>query len=62
LRGWVRIELARPQRRGLPTRLWIRSHGCEVEIGGCLNEAERCRLAEDLRRWVHPVPTPLTAT
>jgi len=61
LRGWVRIELARPPRRGYPSRLWIRSHGREVEIGGCLNESERCRLAEDLRRWVRPAPVPLAA-
>lgn len=60
-RGWVLIELLRPLRRGYPTRLFIRSHGREVEIGGCLVEAERCRLAEDLRRWVRPTPVPLPA-
>lgn len=60
-RGWVRIELSRPLHRGYPTRLMLRSHGQEVEVGGCLNESERCRLAEDLRRWVQLAPVPLPA-
>jgi len=60
-RGWVRVELTRPSRRGHPTRLVLRSHGKEVEVGGCLNESERCRLAEDLRRWVQPASVPLKA-
>lgn len=60
-RGWVRIDLIRPQYRGYPTRLLLRSHGHEMEIGGCLNESERRRLAEDLRRWVRPAPMPLPA-
>ena len=60
-RGWVRIELTRPQRRGYPTRLVLRSHGHEVEVGGCLNESERRRLADDLRRWVQLAPVPLPA-
>lgn len=60
-RSWVRIELIRPQHRGYPTRLLLRSHGREMEIGGCLNESERRRLAEDLRRWIRPAPVPLPA-
>lgn len=60
-RGWVQVELARPLHKGYPTRLLLRSHGREVEVGGCLNEAERCRLAEDLRRWVSLAPMPLPA-
>lgn len=60
-RSWVRIELTRPQHRGYPTRLLLRSHGREMEIGSCLNESERCRLAEDLRRWVCLAPVPLPA-
>ena len=60
-RNWAQVELARPEHRGYPSRLLIRSHGREVEVGGCLNEAERLQLAEDLRRWVNPVPMPRSA-
>ena len=60
-RGWVRVILARPQWHGYPTRLLIRCHGREVEVGGCLNEDERNRLAEDLRRWLSLAPVPLPA-
>lgn len=60
-RGWTRIELACPLRRGYPSRLLIRGQGREVEIGGCLNESERSRLAEHLRRWITPAPVPLKA-
>lgn len=60
-RNWARIELIRPRHRGYPTRLLLRSHGREMEIGGCLNESERRRLAEDLRRWIRPAPVPLPA-
>ncbi|MFN2308284.1 MAG: DUF2244 domain-containing protein [Gammaproteobacteria bacterium] len=58
-RGWARIELARPLRRGYPSRLLIRCHGHAVEVGGCLNEAERNRLADHLQRWIPLAPTPL---
>ena len=60
-RDWAKVELTRPVHRGYPSRLLIRSHGREVEVGGCLNELERRRLAEDLRRWVNPVQVPLSA-
>lgn len=60
-RGWVRVELARPLRRGHPSRLLLRAHGRAVEVGGCLNEDERDLLAQDLRRWVAPAPLPLPA-
>ena len=60
-RGWARVILARPQRRGYPSRLLIRCHGREVEVGDCLNEDERHRLAEDLRRWLSQAPVPLPA-
>lgn len=60
-RGWARIELACPMRRGYPSRLLIRCQGREVEIGGCLNEAERSRLADYLRRWISPTPVPLAS-
>lgn len=51
-RGWAQVELTPPPLRGYPTRLLIRSHGRAIEVGHCLNETERSRLAEDLRRWI----------
>jgi uncharacterized membrane protein len=60
-RGWARIELAGPLQRGYPSRLLIRCQGREVEIGGCLNDSERSRLAAHLRRWIAPAPASLAA-
>ncbi len=60
-RGWVRVSLARPRQYGYPTRLMIGCHGREVEIGDCLNEDERHKLAENLRHWLSLTPVPLVA-
>ncbi|BAZ92439.1 integral membrane protein [Thiohalobacter thiocyanaticus] len=57
-RGWARVELARAARPGYPSRLLIRSHGQAQEVGHCLNDQERDRLATDLRDWIHPGPAP----
>jgi uncharacterized membrane protein len=48
-RSWARVILAQAKTRGYPSRLLIRSHGREVEIGACLIEEERQRLAAALR-------------
>lgn len=48
-RAWAQIRLLPPQIRWYPTRLVIRSHGNEVELGGFLNEDERRQLAGELR-------------
>lgn len=48
-RAWAQIELERSVIKGYPSRLLIRSHGQAVEVGGCLNELERQRLAKELR-------------
>ena len=48
-RAWAQIRLLRPRIRWYPTRLVIRSHGKEVELGGFLNEDERRQLAGELR-------------
>jgi uncharacterized membrane protein len=45
---WVRIELRSARRFGWPSRLVLRSHGREVEIGAFLNDAERRQLARRL--------------
>lgn len=48
-RAWARVELVRPAIKGHPSRLLIGSHGRAVEVGGCLNEEEKCDLARQLR-------------
>lgn len=47
-RSWARVILDRAEVRGYPSRLWIRSHGRQVEIGACLVDEERQRLAAAL--------------
>jgi uncharacterized membrane protein len=49
-RCWVRVILDKAKIRGYPSRLLIRSHGREVEIGACLIDDERARLAAALRQ------------
>lgn len=48
-RAWVRVALLRHRHRHHASRLVLRCHGREVELGRFLIEAERCRLARDLR-------------
>jgi uncharacterized membrane protein len=48
-RSWAQVILAKAKTRGYPTRLVIRSHGREIEIGTCLVEDERLKLAAALR-------------
>jgi uncharacterized membrane protein len=45
---WARLSLQPGRWRGAPSRLLVRSHGREVEIGAFLNEAERRDLAQRL--------------
>ncbi len=49
-RHWARIVLSPPNINGHPSRLLIRSHGREVEVGRCLSDEERERLAKALDR------------
>ncbi len=49
-RAWAQIRLLPPRIRWYPTRLVIRSHGREVELGGFLNDEERQRLAGELQQ------------
>ncbi|MEJ2059445.1 MAG: DUF2244 domain-containing protein [Gammaproteobacteria bacterium] len=44
-RAWTRVVLLAPELRGYPTRLLLRSRGWEVEVGSCLNDDERKKLA-----------------
>ena len=54
-RAWLQIRLLRSRLRWYPTRLVLRSHGKEVELGGFLNEQERRRLAGELRQAIRDV-------
>jgi len=45
---WVQLRLQPGRWHGWPSRLLLRSHGREVEIGAFLNEAEREQLARRL--------------
>lgn len=49
-RGWVRVVLERSWNSWYPSRLLVRSHGKELEIGRFLNEQERQGLALELQR------------
>ena len=51
-RAWSTIVLERPAHHWYPRRLFIRSHGVQVEIGAFLNEQERQGLAEELQRAI----------
>jgi uncharacterized membrane protein len=48
-RCWARVILDTAKHRGYPSRLLIRSHGREVEVGACLIDEDRARLAVALR-------------
>ncbi len=49
-RAWATIELQPGSKSWYLPRLVIRSHGQTVEVGHCLNEAERKQLARELSR------------
>ena len=51
-RVWAQVEMKRAKIKGYPSRLVIRSHGREVEVGSCLCEEERERLAT---RLIHAI-------
>lgn len=49
-RAWTSVIVSRPSISWYPTRLLLRSHGKEIELGGFLDEGERRALATELRR------------
>jgi len=53
MRAWTRVYHLAPPVAWYPTRLLLRSHGREIELGRFLNEEERRRLACDLTRVLH---------
>jgi uncharacterized membrane protein len=54
-RGWAQVVLDEPKVPMIdPSRLFIRSHGRQVEIGAFLDEAERQELAACLKKLMGP--------
>ncbi len=51
-RNWAKVVLDRSWNKWYPSRLLLRSHGQQVEIGRFLNEEERQGLAIELRRLI----------
>ena len=51
-RVWAQVVLERPWNNWYPSRLLIRSHGRQVEIGRFLNESERQGLAKELQNLI----------
>ncbi|HSE13092.1 MAG TPA: DUF2244 domain-containing protein [Rudaea sp.] len=47
---WARVSLRPGAWRGAPSRLLVRSHGREAEIGAFLNDEERSDLAQRLTK------------
>ena len=52
-RHWARVILERSWNHWYPSRLLIRSHGRQTEIGRFLNEQERQGLAKELQSALH---------
>jgi len=52
---WVRLVEWRDSAGWYPGRLFLRSHGRELEIGACLTEEERRELAAGLARYIKNV-------
>lgn len=53
-RAWIKVVLQKSWNRWYPSRLLLRSHGKQVEIGNFLNEEERQALAFTLRKVLSP--------
>ena len=49
---WVRVNLDLDPNDWYPSRLFIRSHGEQVEIGACLTDQEREELSKVLKRSI----------
>jgi uncharacterized membrane protein len=73
-RAWARVVLSRDRNGWYPSRLLIRSHGNDTEVGTQLVEGERLKLAEQLGHvvginatrpgspWTHPARQPVAST
>jgi uncharacterized membrane protein len=49
-RHWTRVVLSQDPTGWYPSRLFLRCHGRQIELGGALLEQERKKLAQDLSK------------
>jgi len=52
-RLWTRVFVKQPAFRGHPKRVYIRSHGKELELGSFLNKQDKEVLIKDLKNMVY---------
>ena len=52
-RMWAKIFVKKPERRGHPKKVFIRSHGNELELGAFLNKRDKEILIKDLKNAVY---------
>lgn len=52
-RVWAKIFVKNPEIRGYPKRIFIRSHGKELELGAFLNKKDKELLIKDLKNVVY---------
>ena len=52
-RSWAKIFVKSPAFRGYPKRIFIRSHGNELELGEFLNKQDKERLIRKLKKLVY---------
>jgi uncharacterized membrane protein len=52
-RLWTKIFVKKPQLRGYPKQIFIRSHGKELELGSFLNKKDKEILIKDLKTVVY---------
>jgi uncharacterized membrane protein len=52
-RSWAKIFVRKPTIRGYPVRIFIRSHGKELELGAFLNKQDKERLISNLKKLVY---------
>ncbi|HHJ34522.1 MAG TPA: DUF2244 domain-containing protein, partial [Gammaproteobacteria bacterium] len=52
-RMWAKIFVKKPDKRGYPKQIYIRSHGKELELGSFLNKKDKDILIKDLKNIVY---------
>ena len=57
---WVQIVLQPDPNEWYPSRLYLRSHGRQLEIGGSLTDQERKQLSDELKRCLVDTARPDT--
>ena len=52
-RMWAKIFVKKPNTRGYPKQIFIRSHGKELELGAFLNKRDKEILIKDLKNIIY---------